>query len=152
MHFILGGVDKLNLEHPDITFYNRFGMTREEKRTLHTKSPENYHTASISHLAEKENKEMDLLEIATKASKLLDKLKDGGVIGHYTQDDKLNIQLYEVQLFYELSEGYAIKTMRNIEEYKPYTKAFFDNGYVQVFVLLHEHEESELKELMNNDS
>ena|SRR5690625_503898 len=102
-----------DMEHPDITFYNQHGMTREqwaEKMGSPQMNPDkNISLSSITQDSEgKEEKSMleKLVDIVESIEKLNEEEPKVSVSVH---DGYSTVLIYDIDLFYELSEGYPVK-------------------------------------------
>lgn len=101
-----------DMEHPDITFYNQHGMTREqwaEKMGSPQMNPDtNISLSSITQDSEgKEEKSMleKLVDIVESIEKLNEEEPKVSVS---VQDGYSSVLIYDIDLFCKLSEGYPI--------------------------------------------
>src|SRR5690625_1565908 len=144
-----------DMEHPDITFYNQHGMTREqwaEKMGSPQMNPDkNISLSSITQDSEgKEEISMlqKLVDIVESIEMLNEEEPKVSVSVH---DGYSTVLIYDIDLFYELSEGYIVDLQSVESDSDIMYQAEFKVHGIEFTTYLNKKEFIKLDELMSNE-
>jgi len=144
-----------DMEHPDITFYNQHGMTREqwaEKMGSPQMNPDkNISLSSITQDSEgKEEKSM--LQKLVDIVESIEKINEEEPAVHVTVcESYATVLIYDIDLFYELSEGYQVNLQSVDSDSDIICQAVFEVYGIEFTTYLNKKEFFKLDELMSNE-
>lgn len=131
------------MEHPDITWARQTGYPRPIGR------PAQKNTLCANYSTERDDKQMSLLEKIVKRVEAIEELNDKKAILYVDiHEGRSKVMFYDVDLFYELSDGHCVEVERKTGVF-PYRAKFYVHG-ICFDIYLSEEEHSRLKELLAN--